>query len=108
MSEYRDQPELGALADSPEAAQLLRNRQELSRLLSSPESRQLLAMLDEIRTRFDLSILLSTHDFATLEQYADKVVLLRQSVLKVGTPREVLASPEFQSVFHLTFGKGAE
>ena len=45
MSEYRDQPELGDLADSPEAAQLLRNRQELSRLLSSPESRQLLAML---------------------------------------------------------------
>ena len=69
---------------------------------------QLMDMLHEIRSTYDLSILLSTHDFATLEQYADKVVLLRQSVLKVGTPREVLASPEFQSVFHLTFGKGAE
>ena len=35
--------------------------------------KQLLDMLDEIRTRYDLSILLSTHDFATLGQFADKV-----------------------------------
>ncbi len=66
--------------------------------------RQLMDMLDEIRSVFDLSILLSTHDFATLGQYADKVILLRQSVLKVGTAREVLTSPEFQSVFHLDLG----
>lgn len=68
--------------------------------------RQLLDMLDEIRRRFDLSILLSTHDFATLEQFADKVVLLQHRILKVGTPAQVLTSPEFQSVFHLSFGKG--
>ena len=69
--------------------------------------KQLLDMLDEIRTRFDLSILLSTHDFATLDQYADKVILLRSSVLKVGAPAQVLSSPEFQEVFHLSIkGKG--
>ena len=68
--------------------------------------RQLLDMLDEIRTRFDLSILLSTHDFATLDQYADKVILLKSQVLKVGPPDEVLSSPEFQEVFHLALGKG--
>ena len=71
--------------------------------------KQLLDMLDEIRTRFDLSILLSTHDFATLDQYADKVILLRSSVLKVGTPAQVLSSPEFQEVFHLSIkGRGEE
>lgn len=68
--------------------------------------KQLLDMLDEIRTSYDLSILLSTHDFATLDQYADKVLLLKHQILRVGTPAEVLASPEFQEVFHLDLGKG--
>ena len=68
--------------------------------------RQLLDMLDEIRTRFDLSILLSTHDFATLDQYADKVLLLKNQILRAGPPAEVLSSPEFQAVFHLDLGKG--
>ena len=67
---------------------------------------QLLEMLDEVRSRFDLSILLSTHDFATLEQFADQVLLLKHKVLKTGTPSQVLASPEFQEVFHLHIGKG--
>ena len=49
--------------------------------------RQLLDMLDEVRQQYDLSILLSTHDFATLEEYADKVILLQSSVLKSGPPR---------------------
>ena len=68
--------------------------------------RQLLEMLDEIRTSYDLSIFLSTHDFATLGQFADKVILLKGTVLRVGPPDEVLASPEFQEVFHLNLGKG--
>ena len=67
--------------------------------------RQLLDMLDEIRRSYDLSILLSTHDFATLEQFADKVVLLKSSVLRVGPPREVLTSPEFREVFQLDLRK---
>jgi zinc transport system ATP-binding protein len=69
---------------------------------------QLLSMLDEVRTQYDLSILLSTHDFATLEGYADRVVLLQGTVLKAGTPSEVLSSEAFKSVFHLDLGKGAE
>ncbi len=66
---------------------------------------RLLQMLDEIRTRYDLSILLSTHDFSTLRQYADKVLLLKGEILITGTPDAVLSSPEFQSVFHLNMGK---
>ncbi|WP_186564671.1 metal ABC transporter ATP-binding protein [Lawsonibacter celer] len=68
--------------------------------------KQLLDMLDEIRNTYDLSILLSTHDFATLTSYADKVILLKNEVLQVGPPDQVLASPEFQAVFHLHLGKG--
>ena len=68
--------------------------------------KQLLDMLDEVRTQYDLSILLSTHDFATLEEYADKVILLQSTVLAAGTPREVLTSRAFQDVFHLSLGRG--
>ena len=68
--------------------------------------KQLLDMLDEIRRQYDLSILLSTHDFATLEEYADKVILLKSTVLKVGSPAQVLESDEFRDVFHLRMGKG--
>ena len=67
---------------------------------------QLLEMLDELRTEYDLSILLSTHDFATLNQFADKVILLNKRILKVGPPDEVTASPEFYDTFHLRMGKG--
>ncbi len=67
---------------------------------------QLLEMLDELRTEYDLSILLSTHDFATLPQFADKVLLLNRRLLKAGTPDEVLSSPEFYETFHLHVGKG--
>lgn len=65
---------------------------------------QLLEMLDEIRQNYDLSILFSTHDFSTLGHYADKVILLQQEILKIGSPAQVLQSPEFQSVFHLQLG----
>ena len=67
---------------------------------------QLLDMLDELRTQYDLSIFLSTHDFATLGQFADKVILLNRRVLKSGPPDEVLSSPEFYDTFHLRMGKG--
>lgn len=69
--------------------------------------KQLLDMLDEVRTQYDLSILLSTHDFATLEQYADKVILLQQTVLSAGAPADVLSSDAFRRVFHLSLGTGA-
>lgn len=60
--------------------------------------RQLFELLDEIRNRYDLSILLCTHDFNTLP-YMDKVLLLKKKVLRVGTPSEVTQSPEFQELF---------
>lgn len=66
---------------------------------------QLLTMLDEIRTKFDLSIFMVTHDFAMLSRYVDKVVLLKETVLTQGTPAQVLSSPEFRSVFHMAGGE---
>ena len=57
-------------------------------------------MLDEIRKRFDLSILMITHDFGMLSQYADKVVLIDRTIVKKGSPSDVLGSDEFKTVFH--------
>ena len=61
----------------------------------------LMDMLDEIRRYFDLSILMTTHDFSMLPRYADRVVLIDHEVKCQGTPEEVLASPEFRVAFHM-------
>ena len=60
----------------------------------------LMDMLDEIRRTYDLSILMTTHDFTILDRYADQVVLIDRTVLAQGRPKEVLGSPEFDRIFH--------
>ena len=65
----------------------------------------LMDMLDEIRKRYDLSILMTTHDFAMLPTYADKVVLIDRTIVKKGTPTEVLESEEFRTIFHRRGGR---
>ena len=61
----------------------------------------LMDMLDEIRKTYDLSILMTTHDFTMLEKYADQVVLIDGTVQCKGTPEEVLSSPAFARTFHI-------
>ena len=61
----------------------------------------LLDMLDEIRTKYDLSILMSTHDFTMLDPYVDKVLLLNDTIQAAGSPHEVLNSDAFREAFHL-------
>ncbi len=65
---------------------------------------ELMDMLDEIRKTYDLSILMTTHDFATLPRYADRVALIHHKILRMDTPETVLSSPEFREVFHMTGG----
>ncbi len=64
----------------------------------------LMDMLDEIRKEYDLSILMTTHDFSTLSKYADQVVLIDKEILCRGNAAEVLSSPEFSRVFHRNGG----
>ena len=65
----------------------------------------LMDMLDEIRRDYDLSILMTTHDFSMLSRYADRVVLIDHEIKLQGTPVEVLESPEFRAAFHMKEGK---
>ena len=65
----------------------------------------LMDMLDEIRQTFDLSILMTTHDFSMLPRYADQVVLIDRGIRIQGSPEVVLNSEEFHQAFHLKGGK---
>ena len=65
----------------------------------------LMDMLDEIRKTYDLSILMTTHDFAMLPKYADQVVLINHAVVSKGTPEEVLNSDAFFCTFHRKGGQ---
>lgn len=60
----------------------------------------LMDMLDEIRESYDLSILMTTHDFGILPKYADQVILMDQSILCCGTAEDVINSDSFRQVFH--------
>ena len=64
----------------------------------------LMDMLDEIRKNYDLSILMTTHDFSMLPRYADQVVLIDRTVLIQGKPEVVLNSAEFSHAFHMKGG----
>lgn len=60
----------------------------------------LMSMLDQIRKEYDLSIVMTTHDFSTMEKFVDHVVLIDREIVYQGSPEQVLRSEEFQRVFH--------
>ena len=64
----------------------------------------LMDMLDELRRVYDLSILMTTHDFSMLPRYADQVFLMDKTILCSGAPREVLNCPAFETAFHMKGG----
>ena len=64
----------------------------------------LMDMLDEIRKTYDLSILMTTHDFTMLPKYADHVVLIDHGIKLQGTPEQVLQSEAFYQAFHMKGG----
>ena len=65
----------------------------------------LMDMLDEIRKTYDLSILMTTHDFSMLPRYADQVVLVDHGILIQGNPETVLQSEAFKTAFHMKGGR---
>lgn len=64
----------------------------------------LMDMLDEIRRTYDLSILMTTHDFSILPRYADQVTLIDHRVVRQGTAQDVLSSREFREIFRMAGG----
>ncbi|MBP5305451.1 MAG: metal ABC transporter ATP-binding protein, partial [Lachnospiraceae bacterium] len=52
-----------------------------------------------IKDKYDLAVILVSHDLEYVKEYADTVVLIDKTVLCQGTPEEVYESPEFNGVF---------
>ena len=57
--------------------------------------------IDFLKREYDLAIILISHDLEYVARYSDRVVLLNQTIVKEGTPKEVFHSEEFKE----TFGK---
>lgn len=55
--------------------------------------------IDKLRRDYDLAIILISHDFTFVKKYADYVILLDKTIVREGTPREVLHSKEFEDIF---------
>lgn len=56
-------------------------------------------LVNDLKTEYDMSILLVSHDLDLVKKYADKIILLDKSVVKEGTPNEVFNSLEFKNYF---------
>ena len=64
--------------------------------------------IDDIRSRYDLTIILISHDFDMVKKFADRLVLLNQKVLSVGSVDTVLSSREFKMQFKYGGGIDAD
>jgi len=58
-------------------------------------------MVSDLRRRFDLSILMVSHDLAGVTAVSDRVVFLDHRILCAGSPSEVIANPEVRRAFGL-------
>lgn len=62
-------------------------------------TRDFYELVNELKTKYDMSILLVSHDLDLVKKYADRVILLDKQVVKEGKPEEVFESLEFKSYF---------
>lgn len=62
-------------------------------------TRDFYEIVNNLKTNYDMSILLVSHDLELVRKYADRVILLDKEVIKEGTPEEVFNSLEFQNRF---------
>ena len=63
---------------------------------------QVLELLRELRSRFNLSLLLITHDFGVIAEMADRVaVMYRGRLVEEGPVRQILRAPAHEYTRHL-------
>ena len=55
--------------------------------------------IHNLKEKYDLSVILVSHDLTLVKEYADSVILLDKTVLKEGRPEEVMESDEFHEIF---------
>jgi zinc transport system ATP-binding protein len=57
------------------------------------------ATVDRVRSMYDLTCILVSHDLGAVRRHADRVALIRTRVLDVGTPEDVFSGQPFQETF---------
>lgn len=55
--------------------------------------------LHSLKEKYDLAVILVSHDLTLVKEYADSVILMDKTVLKEGTPEEVMESEAFHEIF---------
>lgn len=55
--------------------------------------------IQKLKCHYDLAMIIVSHDFEFVRKYADHVILLDKTIIKEGSPSEVLESAEFHRVF---------
>lgn len=53
----------------------------------------------KLKNNYDLAMIIVSHDFEFVRKYADHVILLDKTIIKEGSPSEVLESEEFKKTF---------
>ena len=56
-------------------------------------------IISKLKSEYDMSIILVSHDLDLAKKYADKVILLDKEVIKEGKPDDVFRSLEFKNRF---------
>ena len=56
-------------------------------------------IISKLKSEYDMSIILVSHDLDLAKKYADKVILLDKEVIKEGKPEDVFRSLEFKNRF---------
>ena len=56
-------------------------------------------IISKLKSEYDMSIIMVSHDLDLAKKYADKVILLDKQVIKEGKPEDVFKSLEFKNRF---------
>jgi len=56
-------------------------------------------IVDDLRRKYDIAVILVTHDLAGVSSYVDRLILLNRSVIAEGEPKEVLSDEKLLKAF---------
>ena len=62
-------------------------------------------LIDDLKTKMDIAIILVSHDFNFVAKYADRVIMIDKTIICEGSPDKVFSSEKFKEYFGETGGE---